>query len=147
MGPSGANVIQDRRFLVKILFFLPVKMVVRSWESYAIRQANNEGCPGTRLCFESKGAVMFAGYDVMGDGQSLTGALADFFGGEKRIKDLVLDILRDASAGVGNPDFHIMVVLSGAYGDPFLFSFRIVPEFVCYGMIKIRIVGGINLAA
>jgi hypothetical protein len=67
-----------------------MKMADRSQGSYITSwQANNEGCPDTRLCFKNKGAVMFTGYYVMGDGQPLACPFTDFPGGEKKIEDLI----------------------------------------------------------
>ena len=77
---------------------------------------------------------MFAGNYVMGDGQSLAGALADLLRGEKRIENLALDMFGDADARIGNSYFHLPVVLPGAYRNPAFFPLRIMAQLILYGM-------------
>ena len=42
----------------------------------------------------------------MGNGQALPGTLSDLLGGEERIEDLGLNLLRNPGAGIDDADFN-----------------------------------------
>lgn len=63
-----------------------------------------ERCALADLGFKPDPATMAHRYDVMGNRKPLTGALADFLGGEERVENFRSVFLVDACAVIGNAD-------------------------------------------
>ena len=70
-----------------------------------------------RLGAEINPATVHIDDDIMRYGQALSGSLADFLGGEERIKNAVLYFFRDAASGIAYLDFNPVAVLAGGDGD------------------------------
>ena len=62
-------------------------------------------------------AVMFLHDDVVADGESLAGSLADLLGGEERLEDAGAGGKRNAGAVVFDFDLNIVVDLASADGE------------------------------
>ena len=77
---------------------------------------------------------MFVDDHIAGNGQSLSGSLADFLGCEEGVKDLVEDIPWNAAACILDTDFCLVPVLSGGNGDVSLESIGVIAELGGYGM-------------
>src|SRR5208283_442793 len=80
-------------------------------------QPDGEDGPNAGPGLESQSAIVPADDDAAGDGQALAGSLADGTGGEKRVKHLVADLLRNSGAGVADVDFDPVAAAPGGDGD------------------------------
>ena len=63
------------------------------------------------------GAAVLVDDHVVGDGQALARALADFLGGEERLEDALLNVRRHAGAGVADLDDGEIAVGPRAHAD------------------------------
>lgn len=72
-----------------------------------------ESCAVSRLRSEENSAEVLFNYDVVGDGQSLPSAIANRFGGEKQVENLVVNITRNARSVILNTDFHAIIDIFG----------------------------------
>jgi len=89
------------------------------------RKVNDESGPFAIAGFESDISRVLFGDHRMGDGQSLAGALANRFGGKKRIENPRLDGFGDPAAGIRDADLCRSVIAAGAYADCTLAPFPV----------------------
>ena len=77
-------------------------------------QRNSKGCAGAANAFSLDRAAMLFDNSVT-DGQTKTGAFADGFGGEERIEDAAQMLRINATARIGNGDYHRFAFHSAGY--------------------------------
>ena len=64
-----------------------------------------------------EGALVFEGDDLIADGESESGAFSDRLSGEEGIKHARLDLSRDSTAVVLNPDLEVILTDIGVGGN------------------------------
>ena len=74
----------------------------------------------TRALIQKQVAVVTF-HDPFGNTQAKTGALADFFGGKKRLHDFILNVTPDPGSAINDVEFDGGKAIDNFEANPFVF--------------------------